>query len=184
MLRRSKNYVNIPVEFHSKFLTLGKTNKLALLSLNRNFQIFRHVAVLVVLVFSRGIREVCEVVRLAVGGLYSRSVVALDHAVALVLHHEVVDVAPGGAVEEALPRELGDVAHGVVTEVLRVLGSPSLHVDVLRVGGRGEPPGSVVGLSVIDNIFHFHHIHPVKGVIFSHSQHHHLSLYTNTLDLY
>ena len=145
MLRRSKNYVNIPVEFHSKFLTLGKTNKLALLSLNRNFQIFRHVAVLVVLVFSRGIREVCEVVRLAVGGLYSRSVVALDHAVALVLHHEVVDVAPGGAVEEALPRELGDVAHGVVTEVLRVLGSPSLHVDVLRVGGRGEPPGSVVG---------------------------------------
>ena len=67
------------------------TNKFALLSLTRYFQIFRHVAFPVVFVLLILVREVGEVMRPVVRGLRAHVVVALDQAVAVVGHRQVVD---------------------------------------------------------------------------------------------
>ena len=65
-------------------------NQFALLSLTRYFQIFRHVAVPVVFVLHGTVREVLEMMRRVVRGLRGDRVVALDQAVAVVGHRQVV----------------------------------------------------------------------------------------------
>ena len=69
-------------------------------------------------------------VRPVVRGLRAHGVVALDQAVALVLHRQVVDEAPRAAVEPALAHQRGDVAHGVVL-IYRIPHLGDLHTLLL-----------------------------------------------------